>query len=97
MVVSGDVKFVVESTNEHPYHRNVYSYRQADWDGVRDHLRDVPCLDIFKHDATFAATEISEWVEIGIDCYIPHRKFQLKPQFPQWFTPCAAAIAHRNS
>ena len=54
MVVSVDVKFVVKSTNEHPYH------------------------DIFKHDATYAAKEITEWVEIGIDCYIPHRKFQLK-------------------
>ena len=97
MVVSVDVKFVVKSTNEHPYHRTVYSYSKADWDGLRDHLRDVPWLDIFKHDATFAAKEISEWVEIGIDCYIPHRKFQLKPHSSPWFTPsCAAAIAHRN-
>ena len=42
MVVSVDVKFVVKSTNEHPYHRTVYSYSKADWDGLRDHLRDVP-------------------------------------------------------
>ena len=37
------------------------------------------CLDILKHVATYAAKEINEWVEIGIDCYIPHRKFQLSP------------------
>ena len=51
MVVSVDVKFVVKSTNEHPYHRTVYSYSKADLDG----LRDVSWLDIFKHDATYAA------------------------------------------
>ena len=97
MVVGVDVNFVVKSANEHPYHRTVYSYCKADWDGLRDHLRDVPWLDIFKHNATFAAKEISEWIEIGIDCYIPHHKFQLKPHSSPWFTPsCAAAIAHRN-
>ena len=97
IVVSVDVKFVVKSTNEHPYHRTVYSYSKADWDGLRDHLRDVPWSDIFSHDTTFAAKELSEWVEIGIDCYIPHRKFQLKPHSSPWFTPsCAAASAHRN-
>ena len=41
MVVSVDVKFVVKSTNEHPYHHTVYSYSKADWDELRDRLRDV--------------------------------------------------------
>ena len=48
------------------------THRKADWDGLRDRLRDVPRLDIFKHDAIYAAEEIAEWVEIDIDCYIPH-------------------------
>ena len=61
-----DVKFVVKSTNEHSYLHSVYSYSTADWDGLRDHLKDVPWLDIFKHDATYAAKEITEWVDIGI-------------------------------
>ena len=65
--------------------------------GVRDLLRDVPWVDIFKHNVTYAAKEISEWIVTGIDCFIPHRKFQLKPHSSPWFTPsCAAAIAHRN-
>ena len=29
-----------------PFHRIAYSC--ADWDGLRDHLRDVPWQDIFK-------------------------------------------------
>ena len=49
MIGSVDVEFVVKSTNEHPYHYTVYSFSNADWDGLSDHLRDVPCLDIFKH------------------------------------------------
>ena len=65
IVVSVDAKFVVKSTNEHPYHRTVY---KMDWDGLRDHLRDVSSVDIFKYDATCAAEEITEWVEMGIDC-----------------------------
>ena len=56
----------------------------------------MPWLDIFKYDATYTAKEIAEWVEISIDCYIPHRKFQLKPHSTPWSTLCAAAIAHRN-
>ena len=75
----------------------VYSYSKVDWDRLWDHLRDVPWHDIFKHGATYAAKEITEWVEISIDCYIPHRKFQLKPHSSPWFTPsCATAIAHPN-
>ena len=57
----------------------------------------MPWFDIIKHDATYAAKELTEWVEIDIDRYIPHRKFQLKSHSSPWFTPsCAAAIAHRN-
>ena len=64
MVVSVDVKFVVKSTNEHPYHSTIYLYNKVDWDGLSDHLRDVPWLDIFKHDATYAAEE-----RVGRDQY----------------------------
>ena len=50
----------------------------SDWDGFRDHLRDVPWLD-----AIYAAKDITEWVEISIDCHIP----QLKPHSLTWFIP----------
>ena len=40
-----------------------------------DHLRDVPWEDAFKLDASAAASEFSEWVQVGIDVYIPHRKY----------------------
>ena len=74
-----------------------YDYSRADWDGLRDHLRDVPWENIFKLGASTAASEFSEWVQVGIDVYIPHRKYQVKPYSSPWFSAaCAAAIVHRN-
>ena len=73
-----------------------YDYSCADWDGLHDHLRDVPWEDIFKLSAS-AASELCEWVQVGIDAYLPHRKYQAKPRSTPWFSAaCAAAIVHRN-
>ena len=47
--------------------------------GLRDHLRDVSWEDIFKLSASAAASEFCKWVQVGIDVYIPHRKYQVKP------------------
>ena len=66
-------------------------------DGLCDHLGDVPWEDIFKLGASAAASEFCEWVQVGIDVYIPHRKYQVKPHSSPWFSAaCAAAIVHRN-
>ena len=75
-----------------------YDYSRADWGGLRDHLRDVPWEDIFKLCVSAAAaSEFCEWVQIGIDVYIPHRKYQVKPHSSPWFSAvCAAAIVHGN-
>ena len=44
-----------------------------------------------------AASEFCEWVQVGIDVCIPHRKYHIKPHSSPWFSgACAAAIAHRN-
>ena len=68
-----------------------YDYSRADWDGLCDHLRDIPLEDIFKLSASAAASEFCEWVQVGIDVYIPHCKYQVKPH-----SSCAAAIVHKN-
>ena len=47
--------------------------------------------------ASTAASEFCEWVQVGIDVYIPHRKYQVKPHSSLWFSAaCGAAIVHRN-
>ena len=58
---------------------------------------DVPWVDIFKLSASAAASEFCEWVQVGNDVYIPHRKYQVKPHSSPWLSAaCAAAIVHRN-
>ena len=48
-------------------------------------------------EASAAAIEFCEWVLVGIDVYIPHRKYQVKLNSSPWFSvACAAAIVHRN-
>ena len=60
-------------------------------------MRDVPCDDIFKLSASAAASEFCEWVQVGIDAYIPHRKYHVKPHSSAWISAaCAGAIVYRN-
>ena len=55
-------------------------------------MRDVPWEHIFKFSASAAASEFCEWVQVAIDVYIPHRKYQVKPHSCPWFlAACAAA------
>ena len=68
-----------------------------DWDGLHDHLRDVTWEDIFKLSVSSTASEFCESVQVGIDVYIPHCKYQVKPHSSPWFSgACAAAIVHIN-
>ena len=97
VVVSVSIDFLSYSQRDAPFDRVAYDYSRADWDGLRDHLRDVPWEDIFKLGASAAASEFCEWVQVRIDVYIPHRKYQVKPHSSPWFSAaCAAAIVHRN-
>ena len=74
-----------------------YNYSHVDWYGLHDHLRDVPWKDIFKLSASAPASEFCEWVQVGVDVYIPHCKYQVKPHSFPWFSAAfAAAIVYRN-
>ena len=72
--VSVSIRFPSNSQQDALFHRMAYDYSCADWDGFCDHLRDVPWEDLFKLCASAAASEFCEWVWLGIDVYIPHRK-----------------------
>ena len=41
VVVSVSIDFPSNSKRDAPFHRIVYGYSRADWDGLRDHLKDV--------------------------------------------------------
>ena len=97
LVVSVSIDFPTNSQRDALFHRIAYDYSRADWDGLRDHLRDVPWEDIFKLGASAAANEFCEWVQVRTDAYIPHRKYQVKPHSsPSFSSACAAAIVHRD-
>ena len=60
-------------------------------------MRDVSWEEIFKFCASAAASEFCKWVQVGIDVYNPHRKYQIKPHSSLWCAvACAAAIINRN-
>ena len=97
VVVSVSIDFPSNSQRDVPFYFIAYDYSCADCDGLRDHLRDVPWEDIFKLSASSAASEFCEWVQVGIDVYIPHRKYQVIPHSSAWFSAAyAAAIVHTN-
>ena len=85
VVVSVSIYFPINSKQDNPFHRVAYDYSCADWDGLRDHLRDVPWEDIFKLSASAAVSEFCDWVQVGIDVYIPDRKYQVKLHSSPWF------------
>ena len=96
-VVSVFIDFPINTKQDTLFHRVAYDYSRADWDGLHDHLRDVPWEDIFKLSASAAASEFCGWVQVGIDVYILHCKYQVKPHSSPWFSvACAAAIVHGN-
>ena len=84
VVISVSIDFPSNSQRDAPFHCIAYDYSRADWDGLRDHLRNP-------------ASEFCEWVQVGIDVYIPHRKYQVKPHSSPWFSAAfAVAIICRN-
>ena len=85
VVISVFIDFPSYSQRDAPFHCIAYDSSLADWDGLRDHLRDVPWEDILKISACSAAGEFCEWVQVGLDVYIPHRKYQVKPHSSPWF------------
>ena len=98
VVVSVSIDFPINSKQDATFHCAAYDYFRADWDGLPDHLRDIPLEHIFKLSASAAASEFCEGVQVGIDVYIPHSKHQVKSQSSSWFSAaCAVAIVNRNN
>ena len=86
VVVSVSTDFPSNSQRGAMLHRIACGYSCADWDVLCDHLRDVPWEDIF-----------CESVQVGIDVYIPHCKYQVKPHSSACFSAAyAVVIVHRN-
>ena len=64
--VSVSIDLPINSKQDSLFRGAAYDYSRAHWDGLLDHLRDVPWEDIFKVSAS-AVSEFCEWVQVGID------------------------------
>ena len=60
VVVSVSIDFPSNSKRDGPFHRIAYKYSRADWDGLPDHLGDVPWEYTFKFIASAATSEFCE-------------------------------------
>ena len=85
VVLSDSIDFPSNSQRDALFHRIAQDYFRSDWDDLCDQLRDVPWEDIFKLSTSAAASEFCEWVQVGIDVCIPHRKYQVKPHLSMVF------------
>ena len=57
VVVSVSIDYPINSKQDAPFHHIAYEYSCADWDGLCDHLRDVPLEDIFTQMITFLLSQ----------------------------------------
>ena len=97
VIVSVSVDLPINLKRDAPFHRIAQDYSRADWDGLCDHLRDVPWEDIFKLSAPAGASEFCQYNQVGIDVHILNQKYQVKPHSSPWFSAtCAGATVHRN-
>ena len=97
VVVSVSIDFLINSKQDAMFHCIAFHSSRANWDGLCDQLKEVPWEYIFRLSVSAAASEFCEWVQVGIDVYICHRKYQVKPHSSPWFSAvCAADIVHKN-
>ena len=79
VVASISIDFPSNTQRDGPFHRIAYDYSRANWDGLCDHLRDVPWEDIFKLCASAATSEFCKGVQVGTEP-------QVKPHSSLWFS-----------
>ena len=71
-----------------------YDCSCADWDGLCDHLRDVPWENIFKLSAFTAASKFCEWVQVEMMCMSFIVSIRSNLTHPYGFQQLV--LAHRN-
>ena len=84
------INFPINSKQDAPFHCLANDSSGADWDGLCDYLRDVQWENIFQLGASAAASEFYECIHLGIDVFISHRKYQVKPHSSPWFSVACA-------
>ena len=60
VVFSVSIDFPSNSQQDALFHRIAYEYSCADWDGLHDHLRDLPWENTFKLSVSAAASKFCQ-------------------------------------
>ena len=64
------------SEGDTSFYHTAYDYSPCDY--LSDQLRDAPWEEIFKLRASATGAEFCDWVQVGMNVYIPHLKYQVK-------------------
>ena len=54
------IDFPINSKQDASFHHIAHDYFRTDWEGLHDHLRDVPMEDIFKLSASAGASKFCQ-------------------------------------
>ena len=89
-VIAVSIDFPSNSKRDTLFYHITYDYSSADWDGLFDHLRDVPWEDLFKVGASAAASEFCEWFQVGTE--VSGQALLIS----MFSAACSAVIVNRN-
>ena len=78
VVVSVSIGFPSYLQRYAPFLPMAYDYSCADWNGLCDHWEMFHGAISLNSASAAAASEFSEWIQVGNDVYIPHQKYQVK-------------------
>ena len=81
VIVSVSIDFPSRPRQDDPFYCVAYDHSRTDWDGLQNLWE-----GILKLVASVASSEFGEWVQVGIDVYILHPKYQVKPHSSPWFS-----------
>ena len=97
VVVSVSIDFLSVWKWDAPFHPTAFDYSCADWESLHHHWEMFHGRISLNSVLLLLRKKFCEWIQVGIDVYIPHRKYQVKSHSSPWFSAaCAAAIVHRN-
>ena len=95
VIVSVFIDSFSNSIGDTPIHRIAYDYPWGGWDGLCDHLRDIPFDGIFQLSASGPSREFCEWSQVLIDVYISHLNIVWGLTYQMVSASCSAAhIVH---
>ena len=98
VIVSVIIDSFSNSMGDTPIRCIAYDYPRGGWDGLCDHLGDVPFDGIFQLKASGPSSEFCQWSQVRIDVYISHLNMGWGLTHQMVSASCSAAhVVHWNN